>query len=107
MINYAIVTYIEEYKGVNQVNAPDNHNLKKKITKQKSTNTAITGAWWEPPLDIKDRKLKVRYILKDFVPPPKIIKQGICMKKRKKFGYTKRFIILGNTQILMSRDVNF
>ena len=29
------------------------------------------------------------------------------MKKRKKFGYTKRFIILGNTQILMARDKNF
>jgi hypothetical protein len=39
--------------------------------------------------------------------PPKGVKIGECLKKNKHFGYDKRYLMLGHSQLLIARDENF
>ena len=82
---------LESNKGIN---CPDNHNLKKKST--------------GPDLDkYLKPNLQLEFILDDFVLPSKAIMIGECMKKNQKFGYEKRYLMLGHSQLLIGRDEKF
>jgi len=41
--------------------------------------------------------VNIKFITSDFVLPPKAIKIGVCMKKNRKLGYEKRFLMLGHS----------
>jgi hypothetical protein len=43
----------------------------------------------------------------DFVLPPKSIAKACVMKKNKSFGYEKRFLLLGYSQLIIARDGDF
>ena len=51
--------------------------------------------------------LQLEFILEDFVLPPKGILIGECMKKNNTFGYERRYLMLGHSQLLIARDKDF
>ena len=92
-INLAIdeIKYLNlKNKGINN---PDNHNLSKK------TGTA-DDIYVKTSLDLK-------LIMDDHVLPPKSLAKACIFKKNKALGYETRYILLGHTQLLISRDPDF
>jgi len=93
VINLAIdeIKYLNlKNKGINN---PDNHNLSKK------TSTA-DDIYVKTSLDLK-------LIMDDHVLPPKSLGKAKILKKNKGMGYETRYILLGHTQLLISRDPEF
>ena len=45
--------------------------------------------------------------MNDFVPPHKSLQQGVCRKKNRNMGYETRYLLLGISQLLISRDPDF
>ena len=43
----------------------------------------------------------------DFVLPPKSVAKACVQKKNKSFGYEKRFLLLGYSQLIIARDSDF
>lgn len=68
----------DKNKGINN---PDNQNLQKKYA-------VMDVAFVKTSLDLK-------FIMDDFVLPPKSIAKACVMKKNKSIGYEKRFLLLG------------
>lgn len=94
MINFAVIKHKKSTTEVNNdINCPINHNLYQKRT--------------GPNTDRVEPNLQLEFILKDFVLPPKSILIGECMKKKQNFGWTKRYLMLGSSQLLISRDKDF
>ena len=92
-INLAIdeIKYLNlKNKGINN---PDNHNLSKK------TGTA-------DDIYVKT-SLELKLIMDDHVLPPKSLGKACIFKKNKALGYETRYILLGHTQLLISRDPDF
>ena len=94
MINFAVIKHKKATESNRGINCPENHNLKKKkagpdLFKQVQSN------------------LDLDFILDDFVLPPKSIKRGEVLKKNNYYGYEKRYLMLGHSQLLISRDKDF
>lgn len=51
--------------------------------------------------------IKFRFIMDDLVLPPKSIAKTWVYKKNKSLGWEKRFLLLGHSQVLISRDSDF
>lgn len=83
--------------SIKSINCPDNHNIS-----TKNTNGA--------PIEI-DKYLKpkihLEFILSDLVLPPKAVKIGKVYKKQKTIGYSERYLMLGHSQLLISRNATF
>lgn len=94
MINFAVYQYKKSLLEIKGINCPDNHNLKKKKqeTQMPDIEKHVTS------------KLNLKFITNDFVLPPKAIKIGECLKKNRTMGYEKRYLMLGHSQLLISRD---
>jgi hypothetical protein len=69
MINFAVIKNKLAMQNNKGINCPDNHNLKKKAT--------------GPDLEKNiEPNLQIKFILKDFVLPPRAVMIGHCWKKR-------------------------
>ncbi|CDW83809.1 UNKNOWN [Stylonychia lemnae] len=79
----------DKNKGINN---PDNHNLSKK--------SGIMDIAVKTSLDLK-------FIMDDFVLPPKSIAKACVMKKNKSVGYEKRYLLLGYSQLIIARDPEY
>lgn len=94
MINFAVIKHKQSLVKNKGINSPDNHNLKKKAV--------------GPNIDkLVKSELKLEFILDDFVLPPKALMIGSCLKKNNIYGWERRYLMLGHSQLLIARDDTF
>ena len=79
------------------VNCPDNHNLKKQGGDLDCLSKFLK----------LENNLQLSPIMNDFVPPHKSLMKGNCRKKNRTMGYETRYLLLGISQLLISRDPDF
>lgn len=78
------------------VNCPDNHNTAK-VTNEKTVTKSIK----------RDNHLKLIPVTHDYILPQKSLLIAKCRKKNRTIGYEDRYLMLGNSQLLVARDPEF
>ena len=78
------------------VNCPENHNLKQGGEQEKTQKFLRL-----------ENNLQLSPIMNDFVPPPKSLQIGVCQKRNRTMGTETRYLLLGQSQLLVARDPDY